>query len=252
MGQHAEEMAQFYEISREDQDEIALASHGNATAAQEAGHIGPHRIVVASGEKQVSDDNLIRSNMNPEKVASLRPVFDRENGTVTAASSSAITDGAAACLIVSESKCKELGLTPIAWVRGYGFSAHDPRRDLLMGNAWSIPKALQHAGIGFDDLDLFEIHEAFAAQLLCNLKVMADDQYCSEELGLDGALGEVDRSRLNIWGGSLAFGHPFAATGGRLLTHLAEALPSVDGRYGVASACAAGGLGGAVVLERPD
>jgi acetyl-CoA acyltransferase len=250
MGQHAEEMAQFYEIGREAQDEIALASHRNAAQAIEAGHIDKHRMVVASGEKQVREDNLIRPNMNPEKVASLRPVFDRENGTVTAASSSAITDGASAVLVMSESKCKELGLTPMAWVRGYGFSAHDPRRDLLMGNAHSIPRALKHAGVGFDELDLFEIHEAFAAQLLCNLKVMADEEYCSTKLGLGGALGEVARDKLNIWGGSLAFGHPFAATGGRLLTQLAQALPVVEGRLGVASACAAGGLGGAVVLER--
>jgi acetyl-CoA acyltransferase len=250
MGQHAEEMAQHYEISREDQDEVALASHRNAAQAIEAGHIAKHRMVVASGDKQISEDNLIRPGMSPEKVARLRPVFDRENGTVTAASSSAITDGASAVLVMSESKCKELGLTPMAWVRGYGFSAHDPRQDLLMGNAWSIPLALQHAGVRFDELDLFEIHEAFAAQLLTNIKVMADDEYCSKELGMDGALGVVPRDKLNIWGGSLAYGHPFAATGGRLLTHLAQALPAVDGSLGVASACAAGGLGGAMVLER--
>lgn len=250
MGQHAEEMAQYYEVSRQEQDEIALASHRNAAAAVEAGHIDVHRMVVSSGKRQVADDNLIRAKMNPEKVASLRPVFDRENGTVTAASSSAITDGAAAILLMSEAKCKELGITPMAWVRGFGFSAHDPRRDLLMGNAWSIPRALDHAGIQFSDLDLFEIHEAFAAQLLCNLKVMADEEYCTQEMGLKSALGQVPRDKLNIWGGSLAFGHPFAATGGRLLAHLAQALPTINGQFGIASACAAGGLGGAVVLER--
>ena len=127
MGQHAEEMAQFYEISRDAQDEIALASHRNAAAAVEAGHIDSHRMVVTTGKKQVSDDNLIRPNMNPEKVASLRPVFDRENGTVTAASSSAITDGAAAILLMSEAKCTELGISPMAWVRGFGFQPRSPQ-----------------------------------------------------------------------------------------------------------------------------
>ena len=252
MGQHAEEMAQFYEISRQAQDEIALASHRNAAAAIEAGHIDKHRMTVKSGKNLVTADNLIRPNMNAEKVAKLRTVFDKENGTVTAASSSAITDGAAACLVMSESKCIELGLEPMAWVRGFGFSAIDPRRDLLMGNAWSIPMAIEHAGINFDELDLFEIHEAFAAQLLCNLKVMADDNYCTQEMGRIAPVGEVPRDKLNIWGGSLAFGHPFAATGCRLLTQLAQALPEVDGRFGIASACAAGGLGGAVVLERTN
>ena len=250
MGEHAEDMVKFFDIPRAEQDELAMTSHANATAAREAGHVGPQIIPVLTPDGPVTEDNLIRAEMKPEKVASLRPVFDKRNGTITAATSSPLTDGASCVVLMRASKAKELGFTPLAFIESWHFPAIDPRENMLLGNIYSVPKALEKAGITLEQLDVIEIHEAFAAQVLANLRCFEDDEFCREKLGLDKAPGAIDRSKLNLWGGSIAYGHPFAATGGRMLINTAALLEHVDGEYAVATACAAGGLGAAMVLRR--
>ena len=250
MGQHAELMAQNFDISREDQDAFAIASHEKAAAAVDAGHIAQDIVPIRTPKGMVSEDNLIRRSMNPEKVAKLRPVFDKKNGTITAASSSPLTDGAAAVAVMKESKARELGLTPLAYVRSWDYPAIDPRENMLLGNVHSIPGALDRAGVTLDDIDLVDIHEAFAAQVLSNVRLLDDATFMSEEVGRSSVVGEVDPDKLNVWGGSIAFGHPFAATGGRMITMMLNALKERDGELALTSACAAGGLGVAMVLER--
>jgi acetyl-CoA acyltransferase len=250
MGEHAEDMVKFFDIPRAEQDALALASHANANAAREAGHVAPQIVPVLSPDGPVTEDNLIRSAMDPAKVASLRPVFDRRNGTITAASSSPLTDGASCVVLMRASKAKELGYTPLAFIESWHFPAIDPRENMLLGNIYSVPKALELAGVTLEQLDVIEIHEAFAAQVLANLRCFEDETFCRDKLGLDKAPGPIDRSKLNLWGGSIAYGHPFAATGGRMLINTAALLEHVDGEYAVATACAAGGLGAAMVLRR--
>jgi acetyl-CoA acyltransferase len=198
----------------------------------------------------VERDDLVRADMDPAKIAKLRPVFDKRTGTITAATSSPLTDGAAAVLLMRASKAKELGMTALAKIRSWHFAALDPRVNLLLGNVHSIPGALQKAGVGLADVGVFEVHEAFAAQVLANLKCLASESFCKDELGLPGAVGALDPERINLWGGSLAYGHPFAATGGRMLGQLAAIMAEQDAELGLATACAAGGLGVSMVLER--
>ena len=250
MGEHAEEMAVNFDISREEQDALALASHRKAAAAIEAGHVAPQVGPVIGRKGQVSDDNIVRKEMSAEKLASLRPVFSQPHGTITAASSSALTDGAACVLVMSETRAEELGYEPLGYLRSWSFPAIDPRENMLLGNIYSVPGALEKAGLTLGDLDLIEINEAFAAQVLSNLRCFEDDAWCADKLNLSRAPGAVDRDKLNIWGGSLAYGHPFAATGGRMLVNLLHALRQTDGELGLATACAAGGLGAAMVVER--
>jgi acetyl-CoA acyltransferase len=250
MGQHAEEMAVDFDISREAQDAYAMGSHRKAADALASGE-SARQIAAAMGPRGfVRDDNLIRKTMAMEKLASLKPAFSKPHGTITAASSSALTDGASSVLLMSERKVKELGITPLGWLRSWHFPAIDPRENMLLGNVHSMPFALEKAGLTMSDIDLFEIHEAFAAQVLCNLKCLDDAAWCSANLGLNKAPGEVPRDKLNVWGGSLAYGHPFAATGGRLLINILHALQARDGSLGLATACAAGGLGAAMIVER--
>jgi len=250
MGEHAEDMAKYWDIARADQDDLAMDSHRKAHQATVDGHAGKQIANILSPQGPVTEDNLIREVMNPDKVRSLRPVFDRKNGTITAATSSALTDGASAVLLMKESRAKELGYTPMGFLTGWNFPAIDPRENMLLGNAYSMPGALKMAGIGLDDLDVIEIHEAFAAQVLSNIAALADDAYCRDKIGLDGALGQVDKGKLNLWGGSIAYGHPFAATGGRMLINVLHLLQHTDGTHGIVTACAAGGLGAAMVVER--
>ena len=250
MGQHAELMAQNFDIAREDQDAFSIASHEKAAAAIDAGHIERDIVPIRTPKGLVTEDNLIRRSMDPAKIAKLRPVFDKKNGTITAASSSPLTDGAAAVVVMKESKARELGLTPLGYVRSWDFPALDPRENMLLGNVYSIPGALDRAGVTLADMDLIDIHEAFAAQVLSNVKLMDDAAFMSRALGRSSALGAVDPDKLNVWGGSIAYGHPFAATGGRMITMVLRALKERDGELAVASACAAGGLGVAMVLER--
>lgn len=250
MGQHAELMAQNFDISREDQDAFSIASHQKAAAAVDAGHISKDIVPIRTPKGMVTEDNLIRRSMDPAKIAKLRPVFDKKNGTITAASSSPLTDGAAAVVVMKESKARELGLTPLGYVRSWDFPAIDPRENMLLGNVHSIPGALDRAGVTLDDIDLVDIHEAFAAQVLSNVRLLDNATYMSEEMGRSTVVGEVDPDKLNVWGGSIAYGHPFAATGGRMITMMLNALQERDGELALTSACAAGGLGVAMVLER--
>jgi acetyl-CoA acyltransferase len=250
MGEHAEEMAQNFGISRADQDAFSLASHAKAHAATEAGLLKDEIMTVQTPKGPVSQDNIIRGDMDAGKIGKLKPVFDRRNGTITAASSSALTDGAAAVLVMRESKAKELGYKPIGYVKSYAFAGQDPRENMLLGNVYSVPQALDRAGLSLQDVDLIEIHEAFAAQVLSNLKMFKDPEFFKTKLGRDDVLGEVDPKKLNVRGGSLAYGHPFAATGVRLITSLLRTLEHQGKNIGLATACAAGGMGAAMVVER--
>lgn len=249
MGQHAEEMAQNFAIARQDQEALAIASHKNAYAAVQAGLIAPELITVQTPKGPVNADNLIRSDMDPQKLAKLKPVFDKRNGTITAATSSALTDGAACVLLARESRAKELGLPILGYVRSYAFAGQDPRENMLLGNVYSTPIALDRAGLQLADVDFIEIHEAFAAQVLSNLKMFKDDEFFKTKLGRDKALGEIDMAKLNVRGGSLAYGHPFAATGIRILNTMVNTLRQNNKSIGLGTACAAGGMGSAMVIE---
>ncbi len=252
MGDTAERLAKALGISREDQDEWALASHTRAAAATAAGHLAD-QIVPASVPPDFTPfavDNGIRGDSKIEKLASLSPVFDRTLGTVTAGNSSFLTDGAAACLLMSEAKAEELGCEPLATVVGAAFVGLDPVEELLLGPALAIPPALDGAGIALGDVEVVELHEAFAAPVLAVVRLLADAAFSRDRLGRDRAVGRIDTTRLNAWGGSLAIGHPFGATGARLVTTCARRMQHEGARYGLVSSCAAGALGHALVLER--
>ena len=250
MGEHAEDMAKYFAVSREDQETFAMESHRKASAAIENGHIAKQIAPIMNGKKVVDKDNLVRSVMKPEKLQKMRPVFDKVAGTITAATSSALTDGASAVLLMRESTAKELGLKPRAFLKSYAFPALDPRENMLLGNVYSTPMALERAGLSLGDLDVIEIHEAFAAQVLSNLRCFDDAKFFQDKLGRDKALGSIDMDKLNVWGSSLAYGHPFAATGGRMVLTMMQLLEERDGQFGLATACAAGGLGAAMIIER--
>jgi acetyl-CoA acyltransferase len=252
MGQSAEKMAKENGISREQQDRIALMSHQRAAAATADGRL-PAEIAPWFGsgdtDQVVVSDNGIRSDTTLEALAQLRPVFDRKYGSVTAGNSSPLTDGAAAVLLMAEEKAKALGHEPLAYIRSYAVAAVDPGWQLLMGPVYAVPKALERAGISWSELGLVEIHEAFAAQVLSNVQAWGSQSW-AERLGLPGPVGEVDWERTNVSGGSIAVGHPFAATGARLVTTLAHEMQRRDVQFGLISICAQGGMGYAMVLER--
>jgi acetyl-CoA acyltransferase len=252
MGQSAEKMAKENGISREAQDRLALRSHQRAAAATADGRLTAEIAPWFGGaamDEIVTSDNGIRADSSLEALAKLRPVFDRKYGSVTAGNSSPLTDGAAAVLLMSEEKALALGYEPLAYVRSYAVSAVDPSWQLLMGPAYAVPKALERAGIGWADLGLVEIHEAFAAQVLSNAQAWASREW-AERLGLPGPVGEVDWDKTNVLGGSIAIGHPFGATGARLATTLANEMRRRDVQFGLISICAQGGMGLAMVLER--
>ena len=252
MGQSAEKMAKEDGISREAQDDLALRSHQRAAAATADGRL-PAEIAPWFGgagmDQPVTADNGIRADTTPEALAALRPVFDRRYGSVTAGNSSPLTDGAAAVLLMAEEKAVALGYTPLAYLRSYAVAAVDPGWQLLMGPVYAVPKALERAGIAWRDVGRFEIHEAFAAQVLSNAQAWGSQAW-AERLGLSGPVGEVDWDRTNLMGGSIAIGHPFAATGARLVTTLANEMRRRDVQFGLVSICAQGGMGYAMVLER--
>jgi acetyl-CoA acyltransferase len=252
MGQSAEKMAKENGITREAQDDLALRSHQRAAAATADGRLTAEIAPWFGGagmDQPVTADNGIRADTTPEALAVLKPVFDRRYGSVTAGNSSPLTDGAAAVLLMAEEKAVALGLTPLAYLRSYAVAAVDPGWQLLMGPVYAVPKALERAGIAWRDVGLFEIHEAFAAQVLSNAQAW-DSQAWAERLGLSGPVGEVDWGRTNVMGGSIAIGHPFAATGARLVTTLANEMRRRDVQFGLVSICAQGGMGYAAVLER--
>lgn len=252
MGQSAEKMAKENGIAREDQDRIAAMSHQRAAAGTADGRL-PSEIVPwfggAAMDLVATSDNGIRPDTTVEVLAQLKPVFDRRYGTVTAGNASPLTDGAAVVLLMAEEKARALGYEPLAFVRSYATTAVDPGWQLLMGPALAVPQALERAGISWGDLGLVEIHEAFAAQVLSNVQAWASSAW-ADRLGLPGPVGEVDWEKTNVMGGSIAIGHPFGATGARLVTTLANEMRRRDVQFGLISICAQGGMGYAMVLER--
>jgi len=252
VGQSAEKMAKENGITREAQDRIALMSHLRAAAGTADGRLTSEIVPWFGGaemDEVATSDNGIRPDASLEALAGLKPVFDRKYGTVTAGNSSPLTDGAAVVLLMAEEKARSLGYEPLAFVRSYAASAVDPGWQLLMGPALAVPKALERAGIGWSDLGLLEIHEAFAAQVLSNVQAWSSPAW-AERLGLPGPLGQVDWEKTNVMGGSIAIGHPFGATGARLVTTLANEMRRRSVQFGLVSICAQGGMGYAVVLER--
>ena len=252
MGQSAEKMAKENGISREAQDRLALTSHQRAAAATADGRLTAEIAPWFGGpamDKIVAGDNGIRADASLEVLGQLRPVFDRRYGSVTAGNASPLTDGAAAVLLMAEEKAGALGYEPLAYLRSYAVAAVDPGWQLLMGPVYAVPRALERAGIAWGDLGLVEIHEAFAAQVLSNVEAWASRAW-AERLGLPGPVGEVDWERTNVMGGSIAIGHPFGATGARLVTTLAHEMRRRDVQFGLISICAQGGMGYALVLER--
>lgn len=249
MGQNAEQMAQKWGVTREEQDDIAHASHRNAAKAWAAGWMNDEVMTAVVGGKSIHEDNLVRMASDRASYAKLKPVFDRERGSVTAGNSSPLTDGAAAVLLMSEARAKALGYRPLGYIRSYHFAAKTPQDDMLMGPVLAVPVALERAGIGLKDLTLIDMHEAFAAQLACNLKGLASKQYFKETLNRSKPVGEVDRDKLNVLGGTIAYGHPFGATGARLIVQTLNELKRRGGGLALNTACAAGGIGAAMVLE---
>ena len=249
MGEHQARTAAEWGVTREEQDELAAASHRNLAAAYERGFEDD---LVTSYLGLERDENL-RPDTTPEKLAELSPVFGGEDGTMTAGNSTPLSDGAALVLLASEDWAAERGLPVLAYLSHAETAAVDyvnGGEGLLMAPAYAMPRMLARAGMSLDDFDLYEIHEAFASQVLSTLKAWQDPVFCTQRLGLEGPLGTVDRGRLNVNGGSLAAGHPFAATGGRIVANLAKALAERGGGRGVISICAAGGQGVVAILER--
>jgi acetyl-CoA acyltransferase len=253
MGQSAEKMARENGITRAEQDEIAFESHQKGTAATDDGRLPAEMCAVFVPPKYtevVGADNLLRRDTSLEALAALPPVFDRRYGTVTAGNSSPLTDGAAAVLLMAEDKARAEGYEPLAYIKSWAVAAVDPGGQLLMGPALAIPLALERAGLQLSDIDLIDMHEAFAAQVASNIQALESEAFGKDKLGRSAAVGKVDRERLNVCGGSIALGHPFGATGARITTTLANELARRNGKFGLLSVCAQGGLGFAMVLER--
>lgn len=252
MGQSAEKMAQENGIRREDQDRIALQSHQRAAAGTADGRLTAEIAPWFGGrgmDEVLTSDNGIRADSSLEALAKLKPVFDRRYGSVTAGNSSPLTDGGSAVLLMAEEKARALGYRPLATVRSYAVAAVDPGWQLLMGPAFAVPRALARAGLAWSDLGLVEIHEAFAAQVLSNVQAWGSQAW-ADRLGLAAPVGDVNWDITNVMGGSIAIGHPFGATGGRLVTTLANEMRRRDVQFGLVSICAQGGMGFAMVLER--
>ncbi|WP_420126010.1 acetyl-CoA C-acyltransferase FadI [Longimicrobium sp.] len=256
MGESAEKMAKQNGISREAQDRWALRSHQLAAAATADGRltaeIAPF-YVPPKYDKVVTSDNGIRGDSSLEKLASLKPVFDRKYGSVTAGNASPLTDGASAVLLMSEEKAAALGYKPLGYIRSYAYAALDPGDQLLQGPVYAAPTAFDRAGLTMKDIDLLEVHEAFAAQVLSNLQWFDSDRIAKERLGRDKAIGLPPEDQINVMGGSLAIGHPFGATGGRLTITLLNELRRRGKQFGMISVCAAGAMGFVMIVEAaPD
>ncbi len=252
MGVSAEKMAKMNGISREAQDAFAYASHRNAAAGTKDGRLTAEIAPVYVGpryETVVTSDNGIREDTTIEALSALKPVFDRRYGSVTAGNASPLTDGGSAVLLMREDVAKARGYEPIGYIRSYAYAALDPNEQLLQAPVLAAPVALDRAGLTLKDMDLVEMHEAFAAQVLSNIQGLASDAW-GKRAGYGRAVGEVDRARLNVMGGSLSIGHPFGATGARILTTLCHELKRRGGQFGLMTVCAAGALGHAMVVER--
>jgi acetyl-CoA acyltransferase len=254
MGENCERLAKRLGINREAQDEYAMTSHHRAAAATADGRLTRQIVPAypAPRYRGVSTDNGVRGDTTMEKLAALRPAFDRKFGTITAGNSSYLTDGAAAVLLASEEAAERLGLEPMAVLKSSAVAALDPLEELLLGPALTVPKALDAASLELADVEVVELHEAFAAQVLAVLKLLEDEQFCRQRLGRNRPVGAVDRERLNTWGGSASLGHPFGATGARLITNCCHRLEAEHARYGLVAACAAGAVGIGMVFERCD
>jgi acetyl-CoA acetyltransferase family protein len=241
MGEHTELTVKEWEIAREEQDEIAYLSHMNAHKATEDGRLKAE-IYPLDGHEQ---DLFIRPDTSLEKLAKLPPVFDRSPaGTITAGNSSPLTDGAAAVLLMSEDRARNENREPLAFIKAFEFAAIDPKDGLLMAPGLAVPRLLRKTGLSLSDMDLIEMHEAFGGQVASNLRAW-------EKGWKEPAIGRVDRDKLNQLGSSIAVGHPFAATGARIVTTLANEMKRRNARYGLVSICAAGAQASAMILERP-
>jgi acetyl-CoA acyltransferase len=252
MGQSADKMAKINHIPRDAQDQFALRSHRLAAIGTDDGRLAAEMVPVYVPPRYttvLTSDNGVRRDTSIEQLRTLKPAFDKKYGTVTAGNASPLTDGASAVLLMSEERAQTLGYLPLAFIRSYAYAALDPGEQLLMGPVLAAPMALARAGLTLKDMDLIEMHEAFAAQVLCNLAGFESREW-AERAGFTQPLGEVDRSILNVMGGSISIGHPFGATGGRILTTLANELVRRGGTFGLMTVCAAGGMGHAMVIER--
>jgi acetyl-CoA acyltransferase len=252
MGEAAEKMAKENGISREEQDAIAHRSHVNAARAWADGTYAPEvmHVIARPGADAITEDNVVRKDSSLPSYAKLPPAFDRNHGTITAGNSSPLTDGAGALLLMREAKARSLGYEPLGYLRSWAYAAVDPGWQLLMAPVFAFPKALERAGgLTLAQMDLVDIHEAFAAQVASNLKALASPKFAREKMGRSEAVGEIDPEKINVNGGSIAIGHPFAATGARMVVSLLRELRKRKKQFGLLSICAAGGLGTVVVLE---
>jgi acetyl-CoA acyltransferase len=251
MGEAAEKMAKLNGITRAEQDAIAHASHTNASRAWSDGTYAAEvmHVIPPPYDAPVAKDNVVRDDSTLEAYAKLPPAFDRRYGTITAGNASPLTDGASALLVMREAKARALGYEPLGFVKSWAYAAVDPGWQLLMAPVFAAPKALDRAGLTLRDMDLVDVHEAFAAQVASNLKALASAQFAKEHLGRSEAVGEVDPAKLNVNGGSIAIGHPFAATGGRMVLSTLRELKKRKQKHALLTVCAAGGLGCAMVLE---
>jgi acetyl-CoA acyltransferase len=253
MGESAERMAKENGISREEQDRWALRSHQLAARGTEDGRLTAEIVPVyvpPAYDEVLDRDNGIRTDTSLEKLGSLKPVFDRKYGSVTAGNSSPLTDGASAVLLMSEERAKAEGREPLGYIRSWAYAGLAPWEQLLQGPAFAVPDALDRAGVTMQDIELWEIHEAFAAQVLSNLQWLDSDTFAREKLGRDRKVGILPEDRINVMGGSIAIGHPFGATGGRITVTLLNEMRRRDVELGLITVCAAGALGFAMVVER--
>ncbi|WP_067863224.1 acetyl-CoA C-acyltransferase [Nocardia shimofusensis] len=249
MGESAEKMAGIHGVGRVEQDEFALRSHLRAAAAIDSGRFDDEVLRVRTPEGvEVARDGLVRADTTLEKLAKLKPVF-AANGTVTAGNASPLTDGAAAVLLMSEEKARELGYKPLAAFRSWSYVSVDPTDQVLIGPAISMPRALDKAGLTLADVDFVDIHEAFAAQTLSVVRALADEKWAATRLDRDTAVGAIDPEKLNVHGGSVSLGHPFGATGARMVTTMANELARTGKQTALLGICAAGGIGASAVLE---
>ena len=252
MGQDCDIMAARFQIEREAQDQYAVRSHQLAAKAYASGHLQKEMVPVAIPPrfKTLDKDNGIRPDTSLEAVQRLRPAFDRKFGTLTAANSSFLTDGGACVLLMSEAKAKELGYEPLAEIVDFVFTGQDLEDELLLGPAYAVTALLKKKRMKLENMGVIEFHEAFAGQILSNIKALASPEFAKEKLGRKTPVGEIDMDRFNLWGGSLSIGHPFGATGARLVTTTANRMRAEDQPYGLLAACAAGAHGHAMLLKR--
>jgi acetyl-CoA acyltransferase len=252
MGQSADRMAARFGVSRNDQDEFAMRSHHLAAKATQMGLLDKELIPVSipPSFKKITHDNSFRADTSLEKLGTLRPAFIKPHGTVTAGNASFLTDGASASLIMDEKTALKLGLQPLAYLREYVYVSQDPREELLLGPAYATPKLLDRMRLTINDIDVFEVHEAFAGQVLFVLNALDSNHFAKQALGKQSKIGKIPMEKMNTLGGSLSLGHPFGATGVRLVTTVAHRLIHEDGTYALITACAAGGQGHAIVIER--